>query len=145
MPVHKFRLLPEKQLILTKKRLRWLILLSSIPLFGMVAAFGIAPDTSFEDLPVEQVVLRLELPEIPAASDPDMTFWRQERIERGDTIATLLSRLGVHSHEAASFLRDVRDVRPMHQLISGKTIHAETTAGGELLLLRYFPGAASNS
>jgi murein DD-endopeptidase MepM/ murein hydrolase activator NlpD len=142
MPVHKFRVLPEKQLILTKKRLRWLILLSSIPLFGMVAAFGIAPDTSFEDLPVEQVVLRLELPEIPAASDPDMTFWRQERIERGDTIATLLSRLGVHNHEAASFLRDVRDVRPMHQLISGKTIHAETTAAGELLLLRYFPGGS---
>jgi murein DD-endopeptidase MepM/ murein hydrolase activator NlpD len=142
MPFHKFRVLPEKQLILTKKRLRWLILLSSIPLFGMVAAFGIAPDTSFEDLPVEQVVLRLELPEIHAASDPDMTFWRQERIERGDTIATLLSRLGVHNHEAASFLRDVRDVRPMHQLISGKTIHAQTTAAGELLLLRYFPGGS---
>jgi murein DD-endopeptidase MepM/ murein hydrolase activator NlpD len=142
MLVHKFRVLPEQQLILTKKRLRWLILLSSIPLFGMVAAFGIAPDTSFEDLPVEQVVLRLELPEIHAASDPDMTFWRQERIERGDTIATLLSRLGVNNHEAASFLRDVRDVKPMHQLISGKTIHGQTTAAGELLLLRYFPGGS---
>ena len=140
MPVLKFRVFPEKQL--TKRTLRWLILLSSIPLFGMVAAFGIAPDTSFDEFPVEQVVLRLDLPEIHTASNPDMTFWRQERIERGDTIATLLSRLGVNNHEAASFMRDVRDVRALHQLISGKTIHVQTTAAGELLLLRYFPGGS---
>ena len=142
MLVQKFRVLSEKQLTLTKSRLRWLILLSSIPLFGMVAAFGIAPDTSFEELPVEQVVLRLEVPEVSPASDPDMAFWRQERIERGDTLATLLSRLGVNNQEAASFLRDVRDVKPMHQLISGKTIHVQTTATGELLVLRYFPGGS---
>ena len=60
----KLRVLSEKHLTLTKSRLRWLILLSSIPLFGMVAAFGIAPNTSFEELPVEQVVLRLEVPEV---------------------------------------------------------------------------------
>ena len=142
MLVQKFRVLSEKHLTLTKSRLRWLILLSSIPLFGMVAAFGIAPNTSFEELPVEQVVLRLEVPEVSPAADPDMTFWRQERIERGDTLATLLSRLGVNNHEAASFLRDVRDVKPMHQLISGKTIHVQTTATGELLMLRYFPGGS---
>ena len=138
----KIRVLSEKHLTLTKSRLRWLILLSSIPLFGMVAAFGIAPNTSFEELPVEQVVLRLEVPEVSPAADPDMTFWRQERIERGDTLATLLSRLGVNNQEAASFLRDVRDVKPMHQLISGKTIHVQTTAAGDLLVLRYFPGGS---
>jgi murein DD-endopeptidase MepM/ murein hydrolase activator NlpD len=138
----KIRVLSEKHLTLTKSRLRWLILLSSIPLFGMVAAFGIAPSTSFEELPVEQVVLRLEVPEVSPAADPDMTFWRQERIERGDTLATLLSRLGVNHQEAASFLRDVRDVKPMHQLISGKTVHVQTTAAGDLLVLRYFPGGS---
>ncbi len=138
----KIRVLSEKHLTLTKSRLRWLILLSSIPLFGMVAAFGIAPNTSFEELPVEQVVLRLEVPEVSPAADPDMTFWRQERIERGDTLATLLSRLGVNNQEAASFLRDVRDVKPMHQLISGKTVHVQTTVAGDLLVLRYFPGGS---
>ena len=69
MLVQKIRVLSEKHLTLTKNRLRWLILLSSFPLFGMVAAFGIAPDTSLEELPVEQVVLRLELPEISPAAD----------------------------------------------------------------------------
>ena len=60
----KNSVLAQKPLVLTKKRLRWLILLSSFPLFGMVAAFGIAPDTSLEEPPVEEVILGLELPEI---------------------------------------------------------------------------------
>ncbi len=127
MLVQKFRVLPKKQLTLTKSRLRWLILLSSIPLFGMVAAFGIAPGTSFEELPVEQVVLRLEVPEISPASDPDMTFWRQERIERGDTLASLAvpsrrqqsrsgkfsaRRKGCQAHAPAHFRQDYP--RPDH-------------------------------
>ncbi|MDN5836230.1 MAG: M23 family metallopeptidase [Nitrosospira sp.] len=134
--------LANKPLTLTKKRLRWLILLSSFPLFGMVAAFGIAPNTSPEDLPVEEVVLGLDLPEILPVADANMTFWRQESIQRGDTIAALLSRLEVNSRDAANFLRDARGVKAMHQLVPGKIIHAQTTAAGELLLLRYFPGGS---
>ncbi|MDQ3186551.1 MAG: M23 family metallopeptidase [Pseudomonadota bacterium] len=138
----KIGILAQKPLMLTKKRLRWLILLSSFPLFGMVAAFGIAPDTSLEDLSVEEVILGLDLPEILPAPDANMTFWRQESIQRGDTIATLLSRLEVNNHDAANFLRDTRDVKGMHQLVAGKIIHVQTTATGELRLLRYFPGGS---
>ncbi|MDN5753087.1 MAG: M23 family metallopeptidase [Nitrosospira sp.] len=138
----QYSVLANKPLTLTKKRLRWLILLSSFPLFGMVAAFGIAPNTSPEDLPVEEVVLGLDLPEILPVADANMTFWRQESIQRGDTIAALLSRLEVNSRDAANFLRDARGVKAMHQLVPGKIIHAQTTAAGELLLLRYFPGGS---
>ena len=129
-----------KPLALTKRKLRGLILLSSFPLFGMMAAFGIAPDTSLEDLPVQQVVLSLNLPEIHSSPDPDMTFWRQERIQRGDTIASLLSRLEVNNKDIISFLRDARVVKTMHQLVPGKVVHVQTNAMGELLWLRYFPG-----
>ncbi|HEU4854952.1 MAG TPA: peptidoglycan DD-metalloendopeptidase family protein, partial [Nitrosospira sp.] len=142
MPGDKNRISAQRPLALTKKRLRWLILLSTFPLFGMMAAFGIAPNTSLEELPVQQVVLGLELPEIQPSHDADMTFWRQERIQSGDTIATLLSRLEVNNQEAVNFLRDARDMKAMHQLVPGKTIHVQTTAAGELLLLRYFPGGS---
>ncbi|MEP7371119.1 MAG: M23 family metallopeptidase [Nitrosospira sp.] len=142
MPGDKISILAHKPLTLTKKRLRWLILLSSFPLFGMVAAFGIAPDTSLEDFPVEEVIRGLELPEILPPSDANMTFWRQERIQAGDTIATLLSRLEVSNQDAANFLRDSRGIKATHQLVSGKIVHVQTTAAGELLLLRYFPGGS---
>ncbi|SCY37499.1 Murein DD-endopeptidase MepM and murein hydrolase activator NlpD, contain LysM domain [Nitrosospira sp. Nl5] len=135
-------ILAQKPLTLTKKRLRWLILLSSFPLFGMVTAFGIAPDTSPEDIPIEEVILGLDLPEILPASDENMTFWRQESIQRGDTIGTLLSRLEVNSHDAANFLRDTRDIKVMHQLVAGKIVHVQTTTAGELRLLRYFLGGS---
>jgi murein DD-endopeptidase MepM/ murein hydrolase activator NlpD len=108
----------------------------------MVAAFGIAPDTSIEGLPVEDVILSLELPEATPIPPVNMTFWRQESIQSGDTIATLLSRLGINSQDSAGFLRDARDVKAMHQLVPGKIIHVESTAKGELLLLRYFPGGS---
>lgn len=130
----------QNPLALTKRKLRWLILLSSFPLFGMMAAFGIAPDTSLEDLPVQQVVLSLTVPDIHLSPDPDMSFWRQERIQRGDTIASLLSRLEVNNRDIVSFLRDARDVKTMHQLVAGKVVHVQTNAIGELLWLRYFPG-----
>ena len=91
----KNSVLAQKPPMLTKKRLRWLILLSSFPLFGMMAAFGIAPDTSVEELPIEQVVLSLELPETHLASDVDMTFWRQERIQRGGRFAGVAEQVRV--------------------------------------------------
>jgi murein DD-endopeptidase MepM/ murein hydrolase activator NlpD len=125
-----------------KKRSRWLILLSSFPLFGMMAAFGIAPDTSLDSLPVQQVVLGLSLPEIHLSDDSGMTFWRQERIQRGDTIASLLSRLEVNNSDVVSFLRDARSVKTMHQLVPGRVVHVQTGAAGELLWFRYFPGGS---
>lgn len=108
----------------------------------MMAAFGIAPDTSLDNLPVQQVVLGLNLPEIHPSDDSSMTFWRQERIQRGDTIASLLSRLEVNNTDVVSFLRDARGVKTMHQLVPGRIVHVETGAAGELLWLRYFPGGS---
>ena len=125
-----------------KRKSRWLILLSSFPLFGMMAAFGIAPDTSIDSVPVQQVVLGLPLPEIHSSEDTSMTFWRQEPIQRGDTIASLLSRLEVSNRDVVNFLRDARNVKTMHQLVPGRIVHVQTGAAGELLWLRYFPGGS---
>ncbi len=132
----------QKPLAPTQKSLRWPVVLASLPLFGMVAAFGIAPDTSLKDVPVQQVVLNLDLPEISHTTAADITFWRQERIQRGDTVAALLSRLEVSNRDAVNFLRDARNVKAMHQLVPGRIVHAQTTAAGELLMLRYFPGGS---
>lgn len=138
----KWEILAQKPQTLIHKNLRWLVVLSGLPLFGMVAAFGIAPQTSVDDIPVREVVLSLALPEITPADDADMTFWRQERIQRGDTMAALLARLEINDQNAVNFLRDARNIRAMRQLVPGKTVHAQATAAGELLTLRYSPGGS---
>jgi len=126
-------------MILTKKNLRRLIILSSIPLFGMVAAFGIVPNTPLDNIPVQKIVLDLSLPNIPQANDANIKLWRQERIQRNDSVASLLARLKISNQEMTNFLHDARNIKIMRRLVPGKTIHAQTTAAGELLTLRYFP------
>lgn len=134
----KEQILAQKPLASVHKNLRWLVALSSLPLFGMVAAFGIAPQTATDNIPVREVILNLALPEIPPTPAANMTFWRQERIQRGDTVAALLARLEINDQNALNFLRNTN--KTMQQLVAGKTVHVQATATGELLTLRYSPG-----
>jgi len=137
----KQRILAQNSSKLTKKTIRWLVALSSIPLFGIVTAFGIAPNTrSFEEIQVEEVVLGLSIPDVLSETQTNQTFWRQENIRRGDTISAILNRLDVSNQDSLDFLQAARGSRAMRQLKPGKTIYAQTTADGELLTLRYFFG-----
>ena len=129
----------KKPAILTQKSLRFFIVLSSLPLFGIVAAFGIAPNSSFlEELPVQKVILNLPLPDITQIDNTDITLWRQERIQRGDTSASLLARLEVNYQDTTNFLLEANNIKAMRKLVPGKAIHAQTTTSGQLLKLRYF-------
>jgi len=142
MPIRsKKGILAHKSSRLTKKTLRWLIVISSIPLFGIVTAFGIAPNTpSLEQIQIEEIIRDLSIPDIVVETQHNHTFWHQESIRRGDTIAAILGRLDVRKQDTAAFLKAARDSRAMRQLRPGKTVYAQTTATGELLVLRYFFG-----
>lgn len=139
-PPKKTSILAQKLSILAQKKVRWITILSSVPLFGMVTAFGIVPDASLQEVSTQRIVRALPLPEKFASSDPDMTFWHQESIRRGDTIAAILARLEVNQADRISFLDTARDSRAMRRLKPGEVVHAETKPNGELLKLRYFYG-----
>lgn len=120
-----------------KLGLRWLIALSSIPLFGIVAAFGIAPQTDTAEVSVQTIQQNLPLPNITLNDNSEDQYWREERIQRGDTVASLLARLHVNDQEALKFLQGSKDAATLYQLIPGKIIRAQTTDEGALLSLRY--------
>jgi murein DD-endopeptidase MepM/ murein hydrolase activator NlpD len=111
-----------------------------LPFIGVVAAFGIAPDTATEPMARSEVVQEITLPLSPLAGKADEGYWREERIQRGDTIAALLERLGAEDSATAEFLRNTRSARTLRQLIPGRTVRALTTAEGKLLELRYQTG-----
>ena len=92
-------------------RLRRALTALVLPFVGVVAAFGIAPDTITDTVPKTRVVevLALPTPELHAAADPG--YWREERIQRGDTVAALLARLGADDPDAVEFLRTARTAR----------------------------------
>ena len=115
--------------------------LIALPCFGVVAAFGIAPHTIVETVPVNTVVEELTLPPLAPASDGVPAFTREERIQRGDTVANLLARLQVDDPAAAKFLRDNKQAKVLYQLIPGRTVRVTTRADGKLVSLRYLNGS----
>ncbi len=136
----KSKILAQKTPVKRKKSLSWIVALSSLPLFGFVTAFGIAPNTSPDNISVEEVVRDLSIPDLLPETNENLTLWRQEKIKRGDTISAILARLGVNTQDKTDFLRAARESKGMRQLIPGRTIYAQTTVEGELLMLRYIFG-----
>jgi murein DD-endopeptidase MepM/ murein hydrolase activator NlpD len=111
-----------------------------LPFIGVVAAFGIAPDTVTEPVSRSRVVQELVLP-APELIDPsERGFWREERVQRGDTLAGILARLGADDPDAIRALRAARPGNPAYQLVAGRPLRALTTSDGKLLALRYQSG-----
>jgi len=102
-----------------------------------VAAFGLVPDDAREIDAGPPVARSLALPalEEPEASGP---LWREERVQRGDTIGSLLARAGVGDVDAMNYLRGVR---PLYQLRPGRAVHVATDVEGKLAELRFLTSA----
>ena len=120
-----------------KIRLRWLVALSTIPLLGMAVAFGIAPATDPRPVELKTVIENLVLPQAAILNEGDSAFWREARIQRGDTIASLLNRLQVEDEAAVNFIRSAKHAKTLYQLVPGRSVRAQTSEDGELIALRY--------
>lgn len=117
-----------------------MLAISCIPLFGIYAAFGIAPQTLTGTVPTAMVMEEISLPE-SAQADSQTTaqnFWYKEHVRRDDTLNTLLSRLNIRNHDDIDYIRNdsaasevARSLKPSHQ------IEAQTDADGNLVSLEY--------
>jgi len=142
MPLTKLRMLTDRMTGAERRfRLRTLVALSSVPLFGVVAAFGLAPDTNTLDITPQTITESIVLPAL-AATDNSGTFERESLIQSGDTLATALSRLNIDDLEIQRLMStDV--VRKMAASVrAGKRIQATTTQDGQLQTIRFERGDA---
>ena len=126
-----------------KMKVRWFVTLSSLPLLGVVTAFGIMPQTDAVLRAQTTVIEDIALPSAVPAASTATTFWRNERVQRGDTVAELLRRLNVEDQAASDYLRKNKAAEGLRQLAVGREIQAETDANGALLALHY-PGYDGN-
>jgi murein DD-endopeptidase MepM/ murein hydrolase activator NlpD len=108
---------------------------------GVVTAFGIAPDTVTDTVTRAPVVEDVTLSHVAAIAQPSQagqtgqTYWREELIQRGDTVASVLARLRVSDAEALAFINSDAQARTLFQLAPGRSLRVETTAEGKLLTL----------
>lgn len=135
---HLARLLPARQLAFGA-------LLLGLPALGVVTAFGIAPGTVADSVVRTTVLADVPVPELSAPETTELRrFASQERVQRGDTVAGLLARLGITDDESMAFLRtDPVGRQIFRQLIPGRTMQAETDDEGGLVSLRYFVGSGN--
>ena len=123
-----------------KLKLRWILAVSCLPLFGIYAAFGIAPQTLTSNIATSTVVEEVAL---PGASENQTNiaqqyFWYKEHVRRDDTLNNVLSRLNVHNRDAINFIRYnpianeiTSSLKPSHNM------EAQTDSDGNLISLEY--------
>ena len=143
MPLTKLRILTHRMTRAERRfSLRTLVVLSSLPLFGVVAAFGLAPETNPLDITPQIITEAIVLPSLTAADNSASTYERESLVQAGDTLATALSRLKIDDLEIQRLLTtDV--VRKMAASVSaGKRIQATTTEDGQLQTIRFERGDA---
>lgn len=104
-------------------------------MFGMVAAFGTSPGTLEQRIQQETVIESLASPALAAQPLAEgEQFVREERILRGDSIPSLLQRIGVDDEAARQFLLGNQEAQAVaRQLSPGKSISARVSPSGELL------------
>ncbi|WP_420476845.1 M23 family metallopeptidase [Noviherbaspirillum sp. ST9] len=102
--------------------------------FGAAGVAPMAPDAA--DLPVKSIVEELAVPslseQIAKLQADDQFYLREEKVRPGDTLATLLSRLGVHDDTATNFIKADRIAYGVLKLKAGRRVQAQTNSEGQL-------------
>ncbi len=123
-----------------KLKLRWILAISCLPLFGIYAAFGIAPQTMTGTIATATVVEEIALPDAANTQKnvAEQHFWYKDHVRRDDTLNNLLSRLNVHNRDAINFIRSdavaseiTSALKPSHNM------EAQTDGDGNLISLEY--------
>lgn len=132
MPFTKLGILTDRMTSQERRiSLRAMIALSSVPLFGMVAAFGLAPDTNTLNVSTQTVIENIDIPKI-ASSASSNDFQREEQVQSGDTLASVLSRLKIDELDIQRLLSTEVAKQSARRLKAGNRVQATTTANGQL-------------
>ena len=142
MTLAESKIVAQKSLIrlwavLPKQALVAVTILFALPVFGVLTAFGVASDTQLDKIERHEIIESLNLPAFDPGTIRTEQYRASERVQRGDTVATLLQRLNVDDPAAFTFLRTSPSAKTIFQLRPNRTLQATTTADGKLLALNY--------
>lgn len=104
----------------------------------MVTAFGTAPTSSQINDLRQPIIENLTLQAVETVSLDSQNFFREERIQQGDTVASLLTRLGIEEPEILNRLKIIPNAQPLfRQMSPGKHVVAQINEQGELQSLQF--------
>lgn len=118
--------------------LRQFGLAASFPIFGMLTAYAVNTQTK-EDLKpiaVNTVHERLAAPTVEQV-DGGTHYWREEFVQKGDSLGALLNRLGVNTQEAQAFIYSNPISKDLLKLRVGQPISVLINDSGDLAALQF--------
>ncbi len=120
-------------------RHRLLPAMVGISFFAVVTAFGTVDDHSPE--PSVAAVVEPVSVRVSSIGDPALSTFRfEQRFGRGDTIATVLTRLHVNASDVSAILADKTTVTVLSALRPGIVIEADVDDSDRLMSLRFITG-----
>jgi len=131
-----------QRLTARKFKLRWILAISCLPLFGIYTAFGIAPQTLTTNIATSMVVEEVSLPTLDQALNDEANlaekFWYKDYVRRDDTLQSVLARLNIRNRDALEFIRsDSAASEIARSIIPGRQVKSETDADGNLFHFEY--------
>lgn len=100
-----------------------------VPLFGIVTAYGIAPETDTQNIQTQTLIEQLALPQtVSSVDETKQVFQHEDIVQSGETLGGLLSRIGVNdvdiglllSQPAARISRNLRANQRIQASIDGE-------------------------
>ena len=145
-----FRMLARRWRRIDRARIEFGAVLSLLPLSAAIAAIAAAPaaldlDQLQPQLIVEAVATPSIVVQVEELLQRQDAFVREARIERGDTLATLLARLDVRDDAALTFLRNDSSARALVRLAPGRFVQVNATADGELNWMKVYLGSDADT
>ncbi len=110
-------------------------LLFAVLAFGAVAVAPVGPDAS--DLSAKTIAQELLLPDVSdqiaaLEAQPTQEYVRVEKVRAGDTIGSLLSRMGVNDPVAVAFIKSDSTARALLNLKADRVMEVRVSGTGEL-------------
>lgn len=114
--------------------------LAAVLMLCMAAAMGVAPRSAYHDPGAPRRLEALQLPDVrdqlEKLADAGATYIHEEPMRRGETIATLLRRLGVEDPDAQQFISRDPAARTLFNLQPDQVVQAEVDQDKLLVSLR---------
>lgn len=111
---------------------------AALSLLSVVTTFANTARTADPYLPAQSILAQVSQPALLVSTDGGLHYSREERVRPGDTISSLLRRLGVDDSNAESFLRTDAVARTLQsKLKAGQLVSARFDEQGELHALQY--------
>ncbi len=128
----------RKTLHAHKIKLRWLMIVLFLPIFGVLAAFNQTPSTFAKQFKAKIVVQEILLPSAANQLSANELFWQTDQVRLNDTLGNIFERMNINDEAAIKFLMLSPSARIINtQLIPRHNIETKTDTTGKLLHLKY--------